>query len=74
MYIRMYLGWIELKTPEGKMYYQNSITKTTQWNRPGPPEPATPKVAVIDNSSPSPVAGGAAGDVTELFFLKTCFL
>eukprot|EP00903_Cladosiphon_okamuranus_P005757 g5709.t2 len=31
-------GWMELKTPEGKLYYQNSITKTTQWARPSLPK------------------------------------
>ena len=27
-------GWIQLLSPDGKVYYQNNITKTTQWERP----------------------------------------
>ena len=27
-------GWIELSTPDGKTYYQNNITRTTQWEKP----------------------------------------
>ncbi len=28
------VGWVKLATPEGKAYYQNSVTKTTQWDKP----------------------------------------
>jgi len=55
---------VELKTADGKVYYQDNITKTTQWGRPSPP-----KEAAIDsqlktatcNSTPSHPIGGAAG-------------
>ncbi|CAM9351287.1 unnamed protein product [Scytosiphon promiscuus] len=63
-------GWMELRTAEGKVYYQNGITRTTQWNRPEPPEPPTPKAAdtakqmktATYNSTPSPLIGGAAAE------------
>ncbi|CAM9444576.1 unnamed protein product, partial [Hapterophycus canaliculatus] len=66
-------GWMVLRTAEGKLYYQNSITRTTQWNRPEPPEPPTPKAATAAetakqlntatyNSTPSPPIGGAAAE------------
>ena len=27
-------GWRELRTPDGKVYYNHMTTKTTQWTRP----------------------------------------
>mmetsp|Transcript_26972 Transcript_26972/g.63631 ORF Transcript_26972/g.63631 Transcript_26972/m.63631 type:complete len:589 (-) Transcript_26972:1010-2776(-) len=27
-------GWVEIKDPSGRPYYENHITKTTQWERP----------------------------------------
>eukprot|EP01083_Nonionella_stella_P038114 103792_1 len=45
-------GWIQLQTPDGKTYYQNDLTKTTQWERPSlPPDP--PPASFVQ-SSPSP--------------------
>lgn len=28
-------GWDEARTPEGRLYYKNHATKTTQWEHPG---------------------------------------
>eukprot|EP00752_Nemacystus_decipiens_P003934 g3602.t1 len=56
-------GWMELKTPEGKVYYQNSISKTTQWARPAPPKAdttATQLNTANHNSTRSAPAGGGA--------------
>ncbi|CAN0526434.1 unnamed protein product, partial [Ectocarpus sp. 12 AP-2014] len=53
--------WIELKTAAGKTYYQNSISKTTQWNRPEPTKAVVAPKTVTYNSTSSPAVGGAAG-------------
>ncbi|CAN0585666.1 unnamed protein product, partial [Ectocarpus sp. 12 AP-2014] len=46
--------WIELKTAAGKTYYQNSISKTTQWNRPEPTKAVAAPKTVTYNSTSSP--------------------
>ncbi|CAN0139370.1 unnamed protein product, partial [Ectocarpus sp. 4 AP-2014] len=55
-------GWIELKTAEGKTYYQNSISKTTQWNRPEPTKAVAALKTATYNSTSSPAVGGAAAE------------
>lgn len=54
------LGWIELKTPAGKTYYQDSIKKTTQWSRPGAPLPEKKPKAKAPDDHASTVAHDAA--------------
>lgn len=55
---------MELKTPEGKVYYQNSILKITQWSRPVPAEedPGTTKPDNATGTQPQTAIGGAAGE------------
>ena len=71
-------GWMELKTPEGKVYYQNSISKTTQWARPSPPKAkaaandATQLNTATYNSTPSPPVGGAAGNSSICTQRRVC--
>lgn len=42
-------GWAECKTPDGQVYYFNSTTNVTQWDRPGgaPPPPPPPGASRI---------------------------
>lgn len=44
-------GWAMRKTKEGRVYYVNHLTKTTQWTRPTP-DPAT----VVEEEKEEPVA------------------
>lgn len=39
-------GWEERKTPDGRVYYVNHVTRTTQWSRPTQPASQT---AVVTN-------------------------
>ncbi|CAN0577887.1 unnamed protein product, partial [Laminaria digitata] len=38
---------MELKTVEGKVYYQNSILKITQWTRPDPDTENAPETKTV---------------------------
>ncbi|CBJ27893.1 ubiquitin-protein ligase [Ectocarpus siliculosus] len=55
-------GWIELKSATGKTYYQNSISKTTQWNRPEPTKAVAALKTATYNSTSSPAVEGAAAE------------
>lgn len=43
-------GWEERKTPNGRVYYVNHVTKSTQWERPTAPATLPP----TEDATPSP--------------------
>ncbi len=56
-------GWVEMKTPEGKVYYANTATKQTQWERPasaatGPAAAAQGGVLIFGRTQGVPDAEG----------------
>jgi E3 ubiquitin ligase SMURF1/2 len=44
-------GWEERRTPDGRVYYVNHVTKTTQWSRPTQPASASQLVAVTNGQN-----------------------
>lgn len=43
-------GWRQLIAPDGRVYYQNDITRTTSWNPPTPQQQITP-LQTINNTT-----------------------
>lgn len=44
-------GWEERKTPDGRVYYVNHVTRTTQWSRPTQPASASQTVVVTNGQN-----------------------
>ena len=57
-------GWDQRDAGDGRMYYENHFTKTTQWERPTAPAQATPPpTAVVPAGWDVRRGGGPAGSV-----------
>ncbi|XP_058066998.1 E3 ubiquitin-protein ligase SMURF2 [Anopheles bellator] len=55
-------GWEERSTPNGRTYFVNHYTKTTQWMRPTEPAGSPTGAAPVNGKAPShPIANGGDG-------------
>lgn len=62
-------GWEDRRTPDGRVYYVNHVTRTTQWSRPTQPAVANgtetpPGSSTMNNIEQSPSNGSLNVDVT----------
>ena len=57
-------GWEDRRTPQGRIYYVNHVTKTTQWPRPSEPASPIPLPPPTQNGSTEPLPAGPSRSST----------